>query len=322
MKETIRMYKENEELTLRQAFDKFICEKKALQVAPDTIRSYTRVFKSFTDFSPDNSLCSEISSATIFQFVEFVQARNPHIKTVTINMYLRHMRGFFYHCMNAGYVKRFDIKMLRYEKEIKETYSAFELEQLLKKPNVKKCSFAQYRNWVLVCYLLGTGNRLGTVCNLQIKDIDFANHEIVLRKVKNKKQYIIPLAPTLEKTLAEYLQYRKGDGDDYLFCTPHGEKMKKDTLTSAISRYNLSHGVTKTSIHLFRHTFAKNWILNGGDIFRLKSILGHSSLEIVKEYVNMFGGDLQKDFDKFNPLEQMKATVAGREGIKMTKRAN
>lgn len=61
----------------------------------------------------------------------------------------------------------------------------------------------------------------------------------------------------------------------------------------------------KTSIHLYRHTFAKKWILAGGDIFRLQKILGHSSLDVVKEYVEMFTNDLQKDFDKFNALEQI-----------------
>jgi integrase/recombinase XerD len=54
------------------------------------------------------------------------------------------------------------------------------------------------------------------------------------------------------------------------------------------------------------HTFAKLWILNGGDIFRLQKILGHSSLDIVKEYVNMFSTDLQINFDEFNPLENIK----------------
>jgi len=173
--------------------------------------------------------------------------------------------------------------MIRCEKTLKETYTAYELERLLQKPDIKKCRFSDYRNWVIVCYLLGTGNRLSTVCNLKIKDIDFTNHEISLRKVKNKKQYIIPLAPTLGKIFSEYLQYRRGNEDDYLFCSQYGEKLQRDALTTAIYRYNRSHGVTKTSMHLFRHTFAKDWILSGGDIFRLQSILGHSSLEIVKE---------------------------------------
>ena len=54
---------------------------------------------------------------------------------------------------------------------------------------------------------------------------------------------------------------------------------------------------------LFRS--AKKWILNGGDIFRLQKLLGHSSLDIVKEYVDMFSCDLMKDYNNFNPLESM-----------------
>jgi len=47
------------------------------------------------------------------------------------------------------------------------------------------------------------------------------------------------------------------------------------------------------------------FILNGGDVFRLQKILGHRSIEIFKEYVNMFTNDLKKDFDNFNPLENI-----------------
>ena len=46
----------------------------------------------------------------------------------------------------------------------------------------------------------------------------------------------------------------------------------------------------------------------GGDIFRLQKLLGHKSMEIVKEYVNMFNEDLQKDFNTFNPLEKFAKT--------------
>jgi integrase/recombinase XerD len=66
----------------------------------------------------------------------------------------------------------------------------------------------------------------------------------------------------------------------------------------------MRRGVEKTSIHLFRHTFSKKWIKNGGDIFRLQKILGHSSMKVVREYVNMFNDDLKDNFDRFNPLEE------------------
>jgi len=104
--------------------------------------------------------------------------------------------------------------------------------------------------------------------------------------------------------LQEYIKYRKGTNEDYLFCTATGTKLARDTIKNSISKYNRSRGVSKTSIHLFRHTFAKNWILNGRDIFRLQKLLGHRSMDIVKEYVNMFNSDLQRDFNEFNPLEK------------------
>lgn len=61
----------------------------------------------------------------------------------------------------------------------------------------------------------------------------------------------------------------------------------------------------KTSIHLFRHTYAKKYLQAGGNVFQLQRLLGHSSLEIVKEYVSLFSEDLKLNYDRFNPLEQM-----------------
>ena len=55
-------------------------------------------------------------------------------------------------------------------------------------------------------------------------------------------------------------------------------------------------------------------------MFRLQSILGHSSIDIVKEYVEMFGSDLKNNFDKFNPLDNLKgADASGKTSMKMEK---
>jgi integrase/recombinase XerD len=43
----------------------------------------------------------------------------------------------------------------------------------------------------------------------------------------------------------------------------------------------------------------------GGDPFRLQKILGHSSMDIVRRYVSIYGHDLQKNFGKLNPLDSL-----------------
>ena len=141
---------------------------------------------------------------------------------------------------------------------------------------------------------------------LKNKDIDFNSGTIKLCRTKNRKEQIIPMSMTLKNVLKEYVKYRKGESDDYLFCNVNGIRFSENGLKLAIRKYNKKRGVSKTSVHLFRHTFAKKWILNGGDVFRLQKILGHSSMEMVREYVNMFSDDLSRDFDTFNPLEEFR----------------
>ena len=104
---------------------------------------------------------------------------------------------------------------------------------------------------------------MGTIVNIKIGDIDFDNDTIILRKTKNKNQQLYPISTSLKLVLQEYLKYRKSTNEDYLFCTATGGQMNPDCIKSTITKYNKARGVSKTSIHLFRHTFAKNWILNG-----------------------------------------------------------
>ena len=107
---------------------------------------------------------------------------------------------------------------------------------------------------------------------------------------------------------------RGGENTDYLFCNNYGEQGDRRTYQQMVYNYNMQRNVSKTSCHLFRHTFAKKWILAGGDVFRLQKILGHSDLTITREYVQMFGQDLQIDFENFNPLDRM---TQKKERIKM-----
>lgn len=293
-----------EEISFKEMFDKFIKIKQCSNLSKDTIKYYERCYKSFSKFYDVNLPCSSITLDIVNDYIIFLKEKDE-INDITVNTEIRGLRAILYYAMELGYVKEFKIKLIRAQKKIKETYTTEELQLLLKKPNIKKTTFAEYRNWVITNYLLGTGNRLKTVVSLKIKDINFVDNEINLKTTKNSKQYIIPLSTELSKILMEYLTYRKGEPDDYLFCTVFGQQLARRSLQTQIEKYNHSRGVTRTSIHAYRHTFAKLYILNGGDIFTLQKILGHSSLEMVREYVEMFTDELKINFNSYNPLDKL-----------------
>jgi len=230
------------------------------------------VTKYLQNFIVGENLCSNLNLQIINDFIMEMK-KSGSLNNISINSYLAGMRAFINYCAKLGYTEPFQITILKTTKKVKETYTDSELYILLKKPDIKKCKFSEYRDWVFINYLLGTGNRLSTIINIKISDIDFDGDVIILKKTKNRNQQIVPISNSLKIILLEYLKYRKGTSEDYLFCNSIGEKLNTDCMKASIRKYNLSRGINKTSIHLFRHTFAKNWILNGRRCFQIAKII-------------------------------------------------
>ena len=92
-----------------------------------------------------------------------------------------------------------------------------------------------------------------------------------------------------------------------LFPNESGLQLTENGLRCSIAKYNRKRGVQKTSIHLFRHTFAKKYLVDcGGNAFTLQRLLGHSTLDMTKHYCTIFDADITKNFESFSPLVQLK----------------
>ncbi|WP_304509776.1 tyrosine-type recombinase/integrase [Anaerotignum sp.] len=290
-------------ITVRECFENYIIKCTVRNLSASTIVCYKDHYRIFEQYiGGQQQLISNINEETINGFILYLRTR---CSDITINSYLRSIRAFLNYASENEYIKPFLIPFIKADKKIKETYSDEELKVLLKKPNIKTCNFTEYKTWVFSNYLLATGNRISSALNVRIRDLDFDNSLIQINKSKNRKAQIIPLSSSLVSILKEYLSYRKGSDEDYVFCNTYGDIADIRTYQEMLARYNKKRGVTKTSAHLYRHTFAKKWILNGGDIFRLQKLLGHSDLTVVKEYVNLFSKDLSTGFDQFNPLDSL-----------------
>ena len=303
MKKITMAKKEN--LTVQDAFDLFIRKCKVKNLSASTIKAYEDKLKRFIESVEPTTQIKDITSDVVDCYILGLR-EDGDINDVTIATLLRHLRAFIYYCQECGYVENYKIHIPKAEKKIKETYTTEELERLLEKPSTD--SFSEFKTWAFESYLIATGNRLSTALNIKIGDIDFDNGVIHMSKTKNRRQQIIPLSDSLANVLKEYLEVRGGSDEDYLFCNAYGEKASERSYQLLVQKYNIKRNVNCTSCHAFRHSFAKHWILNSGDLARLKTILGHSNISVTNEYLTMFGQDLQMDFEKFNPLDNIKSS--------------
>ena len=217
----------------------------------------------------------------------------------TVKSYLRGYRVFAYYAMEQRYIESKKIGIADTEPPIKNCYTDAEIARLLAEPD--KDNFSEYRNWVIINFLLSTGCRVSTLVDINIGDIDFEEQMINMNRQKNKHPTRLPMVRKLAKILSDYINdYLSEQGvQDALFPRNDGERATEDSIKKAISGYNTKRKVTKTSIHLFRHTFAKDWILKGGDLLTLQKMLNHKSLKMVQNYANLYGSDIKPQVEQF-----------------------
>jgi integrase/recombinase XerD len=229
-----------------EALEHFTRKCKARNLSEITIKTYKRRLDVFIQFVGGETPMSTITKDSTDDFILYLKESEER-NDITINSYLRDLRVFLYFCMEEGHTSTFKVKLPKVDKKIKETYTDNELQILLKKPNVKKCDFTEYKIWAMTNYLIATGNRLSSILSIKIGDLDFDNGLIQVSKTKNRKAQIIPMSPTLATVLKEYLVYRQGEAVDYLFCNTYGEKGYISTYQTMLANYNRARGVSKTS---------------------------------------------------------------------------
>ena len=291
--------------TIEETFSDFIISKKTKGLAEKTLQSYQSQFQAVARHMDVKMDIAMLQKADLDAMI--ISMRDASLSPNSINSYTRTLKSFFSWCNEQG-ITRLNIPLFKAEETVKETYSDLELSALLKKPDIRKATFAEYRDWVIINFLLNCGSRAATVRAIQIRDVDLDGGMVFYRHTKNRKAQVIPLCSAMVSILREYLRHRGGEAADYLFCTETGSQLTENGLRQSIARYNTRRGVQKTSIHLFRHTFARKYLIDcGGDAFTLQKLLGHSTLAMTKHYCTIFDADLTKNYDNFSPLAQMKS---------------
>ena len=290
------------EKTFSEVYKEFITSQTAKGISETSIRNYHQVLHNISKFFDIEIPLDMLSKRELEEMV--VKMRAVSLAHNTIATYVRVVRTFLNWC-KAENIVSVEVPKIKEKETVKETYSDEELELLLKRPPAD-CSFCEYRNWVIINFLLNSGCRAATVRNIQNRDVNLADSQVIFRHTKNGKIQVIPLCSRMVNVLRGYMGIRGGKSSDYLFCDMYGEMLSANALRLAIAKYNQRRGVQKTSIHMFRHTFARKYLVDcGGNAFTLQKLLGHSTLAMTKRYCTIFDADIAKNYDSFSPLAKL-----------------
>lgn len=158
--------------------------------------------------------------------------------------------------------------------------------------------------------MLDSGLRRAEIVRLKLGDVHLSEGYIIVNG-KGDKQRMVPLGFRSRKHLIKYIALRPVVvTHDSLFLTKTGTPITEYTihrLFKTLKAQKLAQGIfiPRIHAHLLRHTFATQYLENGGNIYALQLILGHTSLDMVKRYVHLTQAKTVVNFAQYSPLDNL-----------------
>lgn len=287
-------------VTMEVAYKRFFDEKEADGLSKETLATYKLHIDSFLDQCMIRKLSTQFVGKEMYQWWIIELQEDDNKKDTTVRSYCRSVRAFLYWIQDQGYAEVERLKLPKAQQTIKITYTPDEMTMLLSKPT--ECSEVEYQTWVFENLIFATGLRLSSALNIKVSEFDKKQKTIYVQKTKNHKALNLFLNNDMCNILQKYIATFELNDDDYIFCTAERTRLAKRTMQDNVATYNKKLGVEKTSIHLMRHTYAKQFYQKTKDIYTLSQVMGHSSIAITENYLKDLGLALE-NVVAYNPQQ-------------------
>ena len=274
------------ELTLEEAMKQFINFKKAQQVAPRTMRDYESYLPLFLSKS-HNSLDEKVLAEDVLEYF----ANIPNTSPARFNHPYSNLSAFFnwavkQDILNKNPLTAQGIKKKRDDGNIKPA-NIEDIKAFLK--GFDKTLYNGLRDYIITLVMLDTGIRTSEITKLKNSDFDASARQITISKLisKTRKQRIVYLSPSTAGEIAKFIKIKPTTGwEDWLFPSREGIKLTTEALDRAFRKNCIKTGVKFTPYQL-RHSFATYFVENGGDIFTLQDLMGHSDIRMTRRYTDL-----------------------------------
>ena len=269
-----------------KAYDMFMEEQRFRGNSPETISYYKITLNMFFDFCGRDIDVDDLD-IIMFKSYQLYLSEHKSIKKVSIRTYARAVKVFYRYLYNEDLIdiKVDKLKLIKANRDVILPLSDIEVKQLL------KCfdnSYLGERDKLICMLMLDCGLRRGEIVNLKLSDIDRVSQTMVING-KGSKQRVVPYGDSVNKQLNQYLYLRSNKlcCSDSLFLTVARKSITSNAIKMLFYKLKDSSGITRLYPHLLRHTFATNYILNGGNLEILRVLLGHSSISITQIYLHL-----------------------------------
>jgi site-specific recombinase XerD len=290
-------------ITFSQTVKEYFEARRAQRYSEHTLLDYNNTFTKFQHFLGEDPLLENITPRIIVHFM----GSTTNVSKKTALNYHTGLSSLWGWAAKNGYCHQNIVRLVEPPKPGIRTViplSRGEVSLLVEAASEGRCS---KRDIAIILTLLDTGARASELCELKIKDLNTAGRYVRVVGKGDKERQLKVCGRSLE-VIIEYLDERgikvsRKYHNTPLFATNKGNKLERDALRLLMERLADRCGVYPVHAHRFRHTFAINFLRNGGNIYTLQDFLGHTALDMVKIYLQLAQIDIDRDHDRASPVK-------------------
>lgn len=292
-------------MTFSAALDGYWLSRRR-DFSPNTINDYTRTFARFTAHIADAPVNS-ITTNEIHTFLNHLRLKQKLAAKTVANAWTA-LSSFWSWAeleLNLPHPMRGKIECPHVTAPVVEIYTEVEIKALLASCDqtttwrtrtgrmTTSVRPTALRDKAIIVTLIEVGLRASELCKLTLADYNRQQGRLHIRHGKGGKDRVVFISDTCKKHLWRYLATRPDMAPNApLFATNKETHMNRDMLLKMIRVTADRAGVHHAFIHKFRHTFAVNFLRNGGNVLELQSMLGHERMETVRIYAKLAEVDL------------------------------
>jgi integrase/recombinase XerD len=308
MPKPIRSRQDAALITIHDLCDDFIARCHAKNLTPRTIEWYEMRIRCFSRWCEDNGMrmARSLSTEALEQYLIDEQSRGISPNTVhSMAQMVKTLCRFGY---RKGYMPDIitgQFEMPKVPQVLIETFTDDQLRALLNAPSPRRWSGVRDRAILLM--LLDTMARLSEIADLSERDVEL-DDRIIRVMGKGRKERELPIGKAAALAAGRYRRSVADlQPDDPFFISQYGKKLDRRSIYDLVRQYGQRAGIkgVRCSPHTLRHTGAKRFILNGGDVFTLQRMLGHTTMYMVRRYVQLSNLDVRQQHARFSPADSL-----------------
>ena len=304
--------------TLRQWLDSHLEYGRALHQSPFTLRARHYHGRNFLNWlevhygvrAPDRLRPAHLEAWTK-HLAGLTTCRGLPHKAKTTNKLIESAKAFLRYLAERQLLPQALLTGLAYVKEPKLLPTSVLTHAQVKKmlQGIPTTDAIGWRDRSMLELLYSTGIRARELVGLNVGDVDFENATAVVFG-KGQKQRVVPVGRTALRLLESYLKgvrpfLVKEVQEKAIFLNRKGKRLPYESLLRMVHLHAKRIG-TDMSVtpHTFRRSCATEMIRGGANLYHVKDLLGHDTLDTLRHYAKLNVDDLRKTLARCHPRER------------------